>query len=392
MTLNTSMHHNPMARLMPTPISQPARYCGMPGPTELQSPAQDRVDIRFGAKTVLNQPNSISASRFQNDRVSLAANDLVPCLVEKLDEIMTVTGEFYSKNEAFTTLIDVKVPTLTAQKYGRIKTAESVDAKLGAQVEHTLNVGKQANIGIMVMSSDATARESGDYLGQARASFNAIDPQSVKEGALKPVAVTLLTVGEADTSVNTKASAWNQQMSGFYKNVAARVGAKDNNVTVPSLAGGTSPTRLVNTNVYVTSQMLNKKKTGHGGVAVGMALKDMNSLLKGYTKLPQFIKEVTASYQDKFVESDALQFDTTLDHLDPQTGDMVLSSRIYKLDTKAQTVQGPVILVHARANANDILTLKEGWGQAMPTFDATTLDEEGRKRQQEAVSWLALRN
>lgn len=374
-----------------------AGYCGSWPTSELQartaqSAAGDRLDIRFGAKSVLTQPSSIASSRFTNQRVSLQANTLLSSLVEKLDEVMTVTGEFYSKNEAFTTLIDVQMPSQTAKKYGRITTNQGVDARVSAQVEHTLNVGKQANVGIMVMSSDATANESGDYLGKARASFNAIDPESVKAGALKPVAVTPLVVAEGDATLNSQASTWNQQMSNFYKNVANRLGAKDANAAVPTLTGVSSESnaRLVNANVYVTPGMLNKKKTGHGGVAVGLALKDMDALLKRGTREPLNLKEVSASYQDKFVETDALQFDTTLDHVDAQTGDVVLSTRIYKLDTKAQTVQGPVILVHARANGQNALGMTTT--EALPTFDATTLDADGTQRRQEAQAWLALRN
>ncbi len=373
-----------------TGLPNKAGYCGSTMSSELK-PSADRFQIRFGAKTVLNQPNSIGASRFQNQRVALQGNEMLASLVEKLDEIMTVTGEVYSKNEAFTTLIDVKMPTSSSTKYGKITTALPIQAKLNAQVEHTLNVGKQANVGIMVMSSEAQANESRDYLGKARASFSAIDPESVKAGTLKPVPVTTLVMNEAETPINAKAVVWNTQMSNFYKGVATRLGSKDPNAAVPDLANApSSPTRLVNANVYVTPGMLNKKKTGHGGVAVGNALKDMAALLSG-SSLPIYLKEVSASYQDKFVETDALQFDTTLDHVDPKTGNMVLSSRIYKLDTKAQTVQGPIILVHALANTNDDAANFGAGGAPLTAFNPSTLDEEGQARQREAQAWLATR-
>jgi hypothetical protein len=354
-------------------------------------PTEDKFQLRFGAKTVLTQPNSIGASRFQNQRVALQGNEMLASLVEKLDEIMTVTGEVYSKNEAFTTLIDVKMPTYAATKYGKMTAAQPVQAKLNAQVEHTLNVGKQANVGIMVMSSEAEANDSRDYLGKARASFSAIDPESVKVGNLKPVPVTTLVMNEADTPTNAKAVVWNTQMSNFYKGVATRLGAKDPNAAVPDLTTlPSSPTRLINANVYVTPSMLNKKKTGHGGVAVGNALKDMTVLLSS-SRVPIFLKEVSASYQDKFVETDALQFDTTLDHVDTQTGNMVLSTRIYKLDTKAQTVQGPIILVHALANTNNDAANFGAGGAPLTAFNPNTLDAEGQARQREAQAWLATR-
>jgi hypothetical protein len=371
-------------------IGQPSAYCGSPVTSELRS-TNDQFQLRFGAKTVLTQPNSIAASRFQNQRVALQGNEMLASLVEKLDEIMTVTGEVYSKNEAFTTLIDVKMPTYASTKYGKMTAAQPVQAKLSSQVEHTLNVGKQANVGIMVMSSEAEANDSRDYLGKARASFSAIDPESVKAGALKPVPVTTLVMNEADTPTNAKAVVWNTQMSNFYKGVATRLGAKDPNAAVPDLANASSsPTRLVNANVYVTPGMLNKKKTGHGGVAVGNALKDMAVLLSE-SRVPIYLKEVSASYQDKFVETDALQFDTTLDHVDTQTGNMVLSSRIYKLDTKAQTVQGPIILVHALANTNSEAANFGAGGAPLTAFNPSTLDADGLARQNEAKAWLATR-
>jgi hypothetical protein len=375
-------------------------YCGSSSPmAELhRSPAQDTVSIRFSGKSVFAQPTTTAESRFRNDRVSLQANHLVPSLVEKLDEIMTVTGEYYSKNEAFTTLIDLKVPSLTMPRYEGLTHEQSVEAQLSAQVDHVLNVGKAKNIGILILSSDAVARGNRDILGMARAAFNAIDPESVKAGALKPVPVAPLTLTEADTVNNAKAADWNTKMSGFYKAVATRLATKDDSQPVPTLAREVSTdTRLVNANVYVTPQMLNKKKTGHGGVAVGLAVKDMQALLKNLSPdTAVSITDLSASYQDKFVESDALQFDTTLDHVNRETGDVVLSTRIYKLDTKGQAAQGPIILVHAKAahcSSRTQAALADGkQTRLLNALAGENKPADAAVREQEAQTWLSLRS
>jgi hypothetical protein len=332
----------------------------------------DTLSLQFSGKRVLPQPTTISQSRFKNDRIALDANNLVPSLVEKLDEMMTVTGEAFSKNEAFTTLIDLSLP-----KTQPAPSSSSLNAKLEGQVDHAINVGKTQNVGIMVLSSKATAKD-GSELATARATFNAIDPESVKAGALKPVPVTPLTLGEADLPTNAKSAVWNNKLSGFYKNVGTRLGAKDPNKELTDLAQSESGSdRLVNGNVYVTPQMLNKKKTGHGGVAVGMALKDMEELVSQKTGGPSTFTRVSASYLDKFVETDALQFETTVDHADSQ-GNVILSSRISKLDTKGQVAQGPIILIHAKVST----------GGANVSIDTQSEDSEARRL--EAIEWSNL--
>lgn len=353
---------------------------------------------KFSGVRTLSQPNTAATSRFKNDRVSLDGNNPVPSLVEKLDEIMTVTGEFYSKNEAFTTLIDLQMPNPDALS-GK---GANLNAQLESQVDVTLNVGKAQNVGIMVMSSSAK-NAKGTEMAKARAVFNAIDPASVnavdpetgKPKGLAPKPVTPLVVGETEQAAYAQAGNWNKSLSGFYKNVAARLGARDNSKTYPDLTQMESnENRLVNNNVYVTPAMLNKKKTGHGGVAVGVALKDMESLVlrklgmtDAESNLKPTIMRVSANYIDKFVESDALQLDTTLDHID-QHGNWFLSTRIAKLDTKAQSVEGPIILVHAKVklgvmNQNQLSFVN-------PNVGIVDTSSDYEQRAQEAEAWSKL--
>lgn len=349
----------------------------------------DSFAPKFAAKLTFEQPTTIAQSRFSNDRIGLDTANLVPSLVEKLDEIMTVTGEVYGKNEAFTTLIDVKLPNPSAL----FAKNSAANGRLSAQVDHTLNVGKEKNVGIMVMSSSAK-NNKGEALADARATFNAIDPESVKVGSLKPMPVTNLSLSVEDTTTNAQASVWNTSLSGFYKNVAARLGAKDASKLHPDLKQAeASKYQLVNSNVYVTTQMLNKKKTGHGGIAAGMALKDMEALLGRALNSDENLKawptRVSANYLDKFVESDALQFETTVDHHDGN-GNFLLSTRISKLDTKSQTVQGPVILVHAQFNTG---SLNNGVPiKAIYNLGIGAATEEAQQRRQEAITWAALPN
>lgn len=357
----------------------------------------DSFSLRFGATHRMAQPNTIAQSRFQNDRVTLDASNLAASLVEKLDEIMTVTGETYSKNEAFTTLIDMSIPyppRLLVEAQGKAR----LNAQLNAQVEHTMNAGKTGQNGLMVMNA-AGRLQNGTPLATARATFmainptsvNAIDPETGKEKNLQPVPVTPLNLGAGDTEQNTVASTWNNGLGGFYRSVGSRLGARDKNQALPDLANlPATDTRLINRNVYVTTQMLNKKKTGHGGIAAGMAMNDMEALAKRFLKKDTVIPaRISATYLDKFVESDALQFDTTLDHVDTD-GHLYLSTRISKLDTKGQTVTGPVILVHSQFDAYD---LKDGGIQPStsnrPLVSAAT-DVDADQRRQEAIAWSQL--
>jgi hypothetical protein len=360
--------------------------------------AADAFSPRFGATHRMPQPTTIAQSRFQNDRVTLDAGNLAASLVEKLDEIMTVTGEAYSKNEAFTTLIDMSIPyppALRLESQGKAR----INGRLSAQVEHTMNVGKTGQNGLMVMESAATL-QGGRPLASARATFaainpasvNALDPETGKEKALQPVPVTPLSLTPQDTERNATANTWNNGLGGFYRSVAGRLGARDKTQALPDLANTvSSDTRLINRNVYVTTQMLNKKKTGHGGIAAGMALNDMEVLAQRFLKKDTVLPaRISATYLDKFVESDALQFDTSLDHVDDD-GHLYLSTRISKLDTKGQTATGPVILVHSRFDAYDV---KE-WGlqpasAANPRPSLNVADAEAEQRRQEAITWSQL--
>ncbi len=348
-------------------------------PLNIQFTTPKAPKPKFGAGLNLPQPTSIQESRFENSRTSLPAHDLVTALVERLDEIMTVTGEVFSKNEAFTSMIDVSFAPV--QKHQN----PWVNASVSAQVEHALNVGKSKNVGIMVLGGEASTLGNKMPLAKARATFNAIDPASVQTGALKPIPVAELTLTPKDTPINDAAKQWNSDLANFYKAVASRLGARDEKATLPNLAReASSRTRLINSNVYVTPQMLNKKQTGHGGITAAMALKDMDSLAKRFTMgYSHRLSAFSANYIDKYVGTDALQFDTTLDHVD-EKGNIILSSRISKLDTKSQQAKGPIILVHAKLEPADSLQSKT------PSLNPNLMTPEEQHRSQEAQDWAKL--
>lgn len=329
----------------------------------------------FGAQRQLNQPGSINESQFTNERVVLPGQqNLIRALLEKLDEAMTVGGELYSGNEAFTSLIDIDVQ---ADKTARQQ--PQLEATVDTKVEQTLNVGKLQNVGIMVLRSDAKDYYTGTPIATGRATFNAIDPASVQGGgALKTVPVQLLSQDDA------KAADWNKNLSGFYRALAKRLGASDPAATFEDLTKApASKTRLVNSNIYVTTDMLNKKQTGHGGITAAMAVNDMAALVR---KLKNGLKDVqvhrvTANYLAPYRVSDALQTETTLDYVDNQ-GNIYLSSRIYKLDTKKRLAEGPVILVNAKLRTQVGGLLKD-------VLKAEPATPESTQRATDAQAWKA---
>ena len=347
------------------------------------TPGKNRVSSQplfskplFCGVSQLPPPTSMQSSLFVNDRLPIDGRDTVSSSIERLDEAMTVTGEVYSGNEAFTTLIGLKFkPGLSQQAQ-----PSDVHATIQAQVEHAYTVSnKGKDMGFMVMSSEARASQSGTPFVTGKATFVAVDPASVHGGAgLKTVGVPSLTLhGAQEQQCNAEAAQWGQNLGGFYRQLAKRLNAQSP-VSLASVAS--SPTRLINRNVYVTTHMLNKKGTGHGGIAAANAVKDMKQLVKNLqgsqTGAAEFVVEdMTASYLAPFYVHNALQFDTTLDHIDDQ-GRLYLSTRIGKLDTKKREAEGPIILVHSRIRPSAPVS----W-----SFNAT--DSDAIERQKEAVQW-----
>jgi hypothetical protein len=345
-------------------------------PVARQRQAGDGGQLRFQAQKKLDAPDTVVGSAFSNQRVVVSLTDPVASLIERLDEMMTVVGEVYSGNEAFTATLDMTLPK------GGLPAARSngsLDASVSAQVEHAFNLKTS---GLMVIGSEARNAANGKLMATARAVFNAVDPASLKEANLRTVPVSPLAGVPQEDFVSQRAAKWNDGVPKFYRELAKRLGARDDKVVHEDLSkADTSNRRLVNSNVYVTSQMLNKKHTGHGGITAGMALKDVNLLAKQYSGMEKLrLSAFSASYLEKYLETDALQFDTTVDHVD-EKGNMYLSSRISKLDTKARTVRGPIILVHARL-------APDGWGFRKPqALDPASLTPEERQRQQDAIAW-----
>ena len=127
----------------------------------------------------------------------------------------------------------------------------------------------------------------------------------------------------------------------------------------------------------------------YGGIAAAKSVKDMAALAGKYFDGKANVtglEEFTASYQAPFFESDALQFDTTVDHVDGN--DVYLSTRIYRFDTKGynpakpdernRQVEGPVILVNGRFKLDRPFT---------PAVLQSTDPEDGQKRQEDAIAW-----
>lgn len=389
------------------------------------------LPVQFGAKRQFDAPDTIEKSRFRNERIPLESNKLIEGLLARLDEAMTVAGETYAGNEAFTNVIELNIRPSAHAKNG------AIDATVDTRVEHTANVGKAKNVGIMVLSSEATDYVTGQPIATARATFNAIDTTSVKgnldqgklaylldllkgaltgnvpsaadldqamdavrqPAAMRTVPVTPLKLDAVEQQVSDQAGAWNLGLSKFYQGVAARLQARDAKAVLPEAEVQGSSHRLVNNNVYVTPDMLNKKQTGHGGIAAANAVRDMMALSRKSAGGQPTVQRVTANYLAPFHPSDALQFDTTIDHvesnlvLDPdfegsrhlqQT--VYLSTRINKMDTKGRVVEGPIILVHAKLKLNASVPHGDN-PENYSVPPVSPQDAEAQQRQVEALAW-----
>ncbi len=388
----------------------PAMFAGRP----VIEGGQDQFQIRFGATHHVPFPKTIAESRWANNWVQMDRGTLQRELVVALDEIMTTTGEAYAKDaerlkenkraEAFTTLIDVTFhPEALKGDAGTGKR----DASTEAQVEHAYTVRIPAkpernrpemNLGNMVISSSSRDYDTGKMLASAKATFVAVDSDSVKAGKNKPVAVRdLEVVSEGDKTFNEEARQWEQGLRDFYKTVSQSVEVSPH----PDLAAvDESATRSVTTNMYVKTDMLNKKKTGHGGITAAMALDHMGALARRFLNEQGVdhngvrVSDFTASFAKPYLETDALQFDTTLDHID-SAGNIYMSSRISKHDTQGGQVTGPVFLVHARLSRK-APTTPTGifrWFLSKPTppMLPAPQDDGTRTRRDEAIQWAALR-
>lgn len=337
-----------------------------------------RDTVTFSGSRKVPAPKTIAESRYVNERLNFGP-DVLQDLSATLDAAMTVAGEAYSGNEAFTTLFHVKMAPAGNRA---VEAGRPVNGSVTTQVSH-------AEKNRMVLETAAKDYSSGYQLAEARATFVAVDPASVGPGKqMKTESVEPLTLKDSEKQLNQDAADWNNKLSGFYKNLSIQLGVRDKDHPAPDLASlASSPNRLVNSNVYVTTDMLNKKRTGHGGIAAAMAVKDMAALAGRFTQglaSVEGLDEFTASYQSPFFESDALQFDTTVDHVD---GDEIyLSTRIYRFDTKGydaarpdernRTVEGPVILVNGRFKLDK------------PVSGSLHLaDAEAGQRQADALAW-----
>lgn len=379
--------------------------------------ASDQFQIRFGAKLDVPYPTTIEGSRWDNSWVQLNQANLRRELVVALDEIMTTTGEAYAKDpdrvkdnkrtEAFTTLIDVKFHPESLKDTSQ---AGMRDASTLAQVAYAYTVNIPAkpeknrpemNIGNMVIASEAHDYETQAPLASAKATFVAVDADSVKAGKNQTVAVRELAIStEGDKKLNTAARQWEEGLRNFYKTVTQGLESSSH----PDLrAVPESDTRSVTTNMYVKTDMLNKKKTGHGGVTTAMAVDHMRALsgrflnAQGFDGDKRQVTDLTASFARPYLETDALQFDTTIDHVDKQ-GNIYMSSRISKHDTQGGQVSGPVFIVHARfrPDSGKCLTganwLKRfGSKPAVPVLPEPQ-DEAARARREQAIAWAALRD
>lgn len=337
--------------------------------------------MRFGAQLELSAPATIQQSRFPNQRIPLRTESLVRSLLEKLDEALTVTGEVYSANEAFTTHIDIDVQADRALRRKKI-----LNASLNQQTDHV--VGGR---GVMVMSIQADDFRSGQPIARGRAIFRAIDAKKLREGKMASASVQQLNLQEGEAPVNSRAVAWNDKLFAFYKEVCDRLKARDPEASIENLAQvPSSPLRLINSNLYVSTDMLNKKQTGHGGITASIAAQDMQALVEKAAGLKDGdaqVMRITANYIGPFQVSDALQMDTTLDHI-TEEGDFILSSRIYKLDTKQRKSEGPIILVHARLKDGSRFAPLKRW--LSPRLHVSQSDPAARQRQAEATAWHKL--
>lgn len=336
-------------------------------------PAGGDQFVRFGANRRLMSPTTMQASRFRNEGVPIYS---VRELVERIDELMTVTGEVYSANEAFTGMLHVKIkePHIVSD-VDDSRSGTPLYLNLESQVEHT--DGSR-----MILGTCGELFEDGRPLIEAKASFSAIDHNLLKtQKTMTPVAVAPLKLEAGDLPVNQNAQEWNNQLFAFYKKLGNRLKTRDDMAILPELRNVQTHTqRMKKTNVYVRTDMLNKKQTGHGGIAAALALEDMRRLTRNYDKYfrPGQLVEFTAQYLKPFGIEDALQYDTTIDYMGPNQ-EMVLSTRISKLDTKSRKAEGPIILVHAKYRPDH---------KFEPLLPPVTADVDADARRYEAQDWL----
>ncbi len=364
-------------------------------------PASDQFQPRFQGTLDVETKPTITGSRWQNERVPVNGGSLLNDLLVRLDEIMTTSGEAYAvrperkvegkRSEAFTTLFQVNFYPEAQTKRAEGKTFISTTA----QVETT----DEANMGLY---SEARSPGNQNLLASARANFMAIDAESFADPdrKLETVDVRSLEISaEAvnEQELNRQTSQQLKDLSSFYKPIGKRLGHPK--VEHVDLRTQRSPIRLINDNDYVTPGQLNKKHSGHGGVTAGMAMDHMKELAARYLNESNVshvgvdVHALTASFARPYFETDALQFDTTLDHVDEE-GRMFLSTRVSRHDTQGGKIEGPVFMFHSMVTHKQ----PKGFQRAafllsetkVPPMDAYIPDDEGRQRQTEAKQWAEL--
>ncbi len=348
----------------------------------------------------VNRPPTISGSRWVNDLVKVDRSDLMGGLITRLDEVMTTTGEAYAvtperkaekkRSEAFTTLMEVNfLPNAQKEPVAPGK----MNITTTAQVEATRKAS-------MVLYAEAINRETQEPLATARASFMAIDAESFTDPHRKMEVSEVRPLEVADSStdkeLNETATSWNTELLGFYKPIGKRLGNPE--TTHPDLQTLHSPVRMINENDYVTPGQLNKKHSGHGGVTAGIAMANMEELAHNYLKEADFphqgvqLEALTANFAQPYSESDALQLDTTLDHMD-EKGRMFISTRVSRHDTQGGKIEGPVFMFHAvlTHQPDNSLLGRLKTDPPFPTLDPQYFQtDEAQLRQTEAKQWAQL--
>ena len=391
-------------------------------PSSFTRPANAVQRLLFSGTSLIQRPTTISDSFERESSVFLEGGSaygfqLLNSLIARMDEAMTVTGEKYSGNEAFTTQFHVK---MTPEGQAALKQGNSLPARVDRRMEWTKGV-------FMAMSGSVTDALTDSRLADVRSMFCSIDPASVPSGKNKPKALTTeLQVSEGnadDVAINTAAAEWNKSYQAALRPVEQRlVGYKDRekNVFVPGEEVidvkdlPISDLRATDANFYVPTEMVNKKQTGHGGVSVAKAVQGMMVLAArnfGGKKLGSVkLEEFTASYKLPFVMDHGLQADTTVDHVD-KDGNVYLSTRLYKCDTKGWREQdraalseaereqdgfiltGPVTIIHAKIKAPKTISCKPN----VDRFNAMLGELEGKARtdaetrQKEAIGWSKIK-
>ncbi len=369
----------------------------------LKAEAPDTFQPRFAGTMHLESEPTIAGSHWKNEMVQVDPTKLGSELVVRLDEIMTTSGEAYAvtperkaeglRSEAFTLLLDVNFTPEAQKDFGQ---SGSMNITTDAQVEAT----EGATMGL---SSVATDFETGLTLAAARANFIAMDAASFADPSRKPempdVTPLKLSSNMQERSLNQTAKSWNEKLGAFYAPIGKRLGHPK--VAHPDLRELRSPVRMINDNDYVTPKQLNKKHSGHGGVTAGMAMENMKALASRYLNEVGFahsavqVDALTASFARPYFETDSLQFDTSIDHINEQ-GKMYMSTRVSRHDTQGGKIEGPVFMFHSvlshKPPKTSILSLLASADKATvpPPMDQYIQDDEARQRQEEAKQWASL--